>query len=180
MKKIIYLLMLTALFASCSDDDNYSTSTNGKANLKIDERIIGRWKVVHSKTIIPCKYDWQTGKINYPEGANISEYDGASIHVSSGMFNTNEYNIDIRTNNTIETFGGPRGPITKYYQIVKDSLVSCDNLSDILYPNSFNSYRKFHKYKYDRDTLVIEFTGAYENGVFKQRGYIISKYIRMK
>lgn len=158
MKKILYLLMITALFVSCSSDDDNTDPNNGNGNKgMIDEKILGKWKVEYSKTIKPAIYNETTSKPEYNEDASVREYDGnfgePDIVPGSGMFDINEYKIEIKSNNTIISTRANNNPtITVSYQIEDGYLkwISTGN----------TPYTIFIKYKLDNNKLIMEMVKA--------------------
>lgn len=150
--------MLTALFVSCSDDNN--DPGNGNKNSTIDERILGKWKVEYSKSIKPAAYNETTGKPDYNEKkADITEYFGnfgePNIVPQSGMFDSNEYKIEINKNNTIISTRANNIPTkTIYYKIENGNLYW---VNKPLKPNEGgNVFSYEHKYKFENGKLTIE------------------------
>lgn len=148
--------MLTALFVSCSSDDDNTDPNNGNGNNgMIDEKILGKWKVEYSKTIKPAVYNETTGKVEYDEKeAKITEYDGNYTNdqtiPKSGMFSSDEIAIEIKNNNTINvSLAGVIKPKEISYKIEDETLkwISTD-------PSYFFSAN--HKYYFEGKILIIE------------------------
>ncbi len=122
MKKILYLLVLTALFVSCSsDDDTDPNNGNGNNNGMIDEKIIGKWKVEYSKTIKGARF-LEDGTLEIADNAVITEYEGDYTgHIEqtpkSGVFDYAEFKININKDNTILVSAAGKNTKTVYYKI---------------------------------------------------------------
>lgn len=186
MKKILSLLMLVALFVSCSSDDDNDPGNNG--NNMIDEKIIGKWKVEYSKTINPAVYietqeelkklqetslvELKLG-LNYPEDAKVIEYDGnfgePNIIPNSGMFDMNEYQIEIKKNNSIISHRANNNPTTSIFYKVEDGYIKWINTGDS--PSTI-----FIKYKLDNNKLTMEMIKS--TGITLME-YRISEYSRI-
>lgn len=171
MKKILYLLMLTALFVSCSSDDDNTDPNNGNGNKgMIDEKILGKWKVEYSKTIKPAQFDEKTGKVSFEENALIREYLGnwgePNVEPESGMFDPKEIRIEIKNDNTIVVSIGGGNPKTVSYKIENGYLKQ--TFKD-------RSETLKHKYYFEDSKLVMELLPNQLN----YNIYTISKYSKI-
>lgn len=183
MRKILCLLMLTALFVSCSSDDDNTDPNNGNGNNNgmIDEKIIGKWKVEYSKTIKPAVYNETTGKPEYNEDATIKEYEGnfgePNIVPESSMFGDKDVWINIKNDNSIAAYhtGYPSTgytPKTVTYKI-ENGLLKWQTKAE-------NPYGVI-KYSLDGNILVMEIIKA-ENtsgGATHLGYYTISRYSKI-
>lgn len=173
MKKLLAILMLLALFVSCSDDDT-TDPNNGNGNGKdmIDEKIIGKWKVEYSKTISPAAYNQQTGKVEHEEDARITEYLGnygeIGLIISSGLFSSKEVDIEITKDKKVISNSVMEDPKTITFDSIKDGLF----LKTIDY--STNIFKL--KYRFDKEKLIIETITPEYN----RYNYTISEYSKIK
>lgn len=184
MRKLLCLLMLTALFVSCSsDDDTDPNNENGNNNGMIDEKILGKWKVEYSKTIKPARY-LEDGTLEIEENAVVTEYmgnyDGTEATTpKSGMFHPKEYLIDIKKDNNIyiSQIGNTADNKDIAYKIENDLLITGGYWDGI---NNTGTYipKQFHKYSLNNNTLTIEFIGA-EEGFLYIPFYTISEYSKI-
>jgi len=176
MRKTFYLLMLTALFVSCSSDDDYEKYTgpydDGNNNSMIDEKILGKWKVEYSKTIKPARYNETIGKPEYGKDAKIKEYYGnigePDISPLSGLFYHNEFQIEIKKDNSIISHRSVDNPKIINYEI-EDGYLKWINKVD-------NSATVFIKYKLDGNKLTME---TIRRIGFELDEYRISEYSRI-
>lgn len=176
MKKILHLLVLTALFVSCSsDDDTVPNNGNGNNNGIIDEKIIGKWKVEYSKTIKPAQFDEKTGKPVYNEDASIKEYDGnfgePNIVPESSMFGDKDVWINIKNDNAIAAYH------TSYPSIGYTPKEVSYKIEDGYLKQIFKDTSETLKYKYyfEDDKLVVELMPHQLN----YNIYTISKYSKI-
>lgn len=184
MRKLLPILFLAVLFISCSDDDNNDPG-NGNQNGKdmIDEKIIGKWKVEYSKTIKPAQYDEEKKDVIYPIDASIVEYngdyDGNSNLPISGMFDNREYQINIKSDNSIfmSLAGNSSNNKTESYIIKEGYLLTGGYWTGINNTGTYIPF-KYHKYSISGNTLTIEFIGIKENYQWTPY-YIISKYSKI-
>lgn len=171
MKGISYLLILLALFISCSSDNDNEVPNNGNPNGKdiVDQKIVGKWKVEYSKSIKPAGY--VDGKLTWNENSKITEYEGnwGEINVvpESGMFDTKEIRIEIKEDKTIISSIGGGNPKTTTCLSMKDGYITRQsNLSDD--PMKY-------KYYFEGNILIIEVLTPY----WINDTYIISKYSKI-
>lgn len=102
MRKLLHILMLSALFVSCSSDENRIIDDGG--NSMIDEKIIGKWKVEYSKTIKGAKLS-DDGVIEVADNAIITEYDGkTSSEIKSYIFRDWERVIEFTDSNKLYVY----------------------------------------------------------------------------
>ncbi|MFT3994410.1 MAG: hypothetical protein QM660_08885 [Dysgonomonas sp.] len=128
MRKLLPILLLAVLFISCSSDDDNEDPNNGNQNGKdmIDEKILGKWKVEYSKTIKPAIYNETTGKVEYDEKeAKITVYEGnfgePNVVPICGLFDTNEYNIEIKSDNSITVTRANNNPTKSISYKIEDN-----------------------------------------------------------
>lgn len=171
MKKILYLLMLTALFVSCSSDDNNTDQDNGNKGM-IDEKILGKWKVEYSKTIKGVRF-LDDGTIEIADNAVITEYNGnytgyINQTPKSGLFDVAEFKIEIENNNSIIVSSAGKNKITISYK-VEDGYLKWIKAGD-------RPYTIFIKYRLDNKKLTMEMVKA--TGITLVE-YRISEYSRI-
>lgn len=193
MRKILYLLMLTALFVSCSsDDDTDPNNGNGNNNGMIDEKIIGKWKVEYSKTIKPAVYilnetdlkekkelypnlDLKIG-LNYPDNATLREYDGAlTSEIKSYMFSDSERAIEITNDNLLKiywfnTSGG-------LVDAKKDGTYKIEEVF-LKYQTAKDNPMAIIKYQLENGILTMELINV-EKSISPFQEYRISKYSKI-
>lgn len=174
MKKILYLLVLTALFVSCSSDDDNTDNNKKEENGMIDEKILGKWKVEYSKTIKGARF-LDDGTLEIAEGAIIIEYNGDYTgHIDqvpkSGIFDDAEFKIEIKDNNTIVSSVAGANNKAVYYKVENGLLIWVSNMSK---PTS--SLSQSHKYKIENNKLIIERIPTKQNGYI----YTISEYSKI-
>lgn len=175
MRKLLPILLLAVLFISCSSDDANEDPNNGNQNGKdmIDEKLIGKWKVEYSKTIKGARF-LDDGTLEIAEGAVITEYMGnfgePNIIPNSGMFDTNEYQIEIKSDNTIISTRANNNPTRTIYYKVEDGLLKwVESLK------STSNQSQDHKYKIDNGKLIIERIPTTRNSYT----YTISEYSKI-
>lgn len=167
---LLFILLLSALFISCSSDDN-NDPNNGNQNGKdmIDEKIIGKWKVEYSKTIKPAQFDEAKGEVNYPENATMIEYNGDYTgHIDqtpkTGMFDYTEFKIEINNDNTILVSQAGKNNNTISYKIEN---------SYLKWQTSKDSPTGVIKYRLENGKLILELIKAEGTHLTY---YTISKY----
>lgn len=170
MRKLLPILLLAVLFISCSsDDDDPNNGTQNGKNM-IDEKILGKWKVEYSKTIMPAQFDEKTGKVAYEENALIREYlenlEKPHVKPESGMFDPKEIRLEIKKDNTIIASIAGGNPKTVSYKI-----------EDGYLKQTFKDTSETLKYKYyfEDGKLVMELIPHHLNFNI----YTISKYSKI-
>lgn len=171
MRKLLHILMLSVLFVSCSSDENRIIDDGD--NGMIDEKIIGKWKVEYSKTIKPAIYNETSGKPEYNENESvITEYKGnfgePNTIPECGLFDVNEYNIEINANNYIFVTRVNNKPIKSINYIIEGNYLKWQ-VGD-------NNPTAVVKYKLKDNRLIMELIKA--EGM-KLNYYTISEYSRI-
>lgn len=168
--------MLVALVVSCSSDD--AEPNNGKENNKgmIDEKILGKWKVEHSKTIKGARF-LEDGTLEIAENAIITEYLGnwgeVDVVPKSSMFGDADVWVEIKKDLTIDAYH--TSPTSSGF---KPKTTTFDSIKDGLFIKIYGYPDKTHKLKYwfDKERLIIETITPELKGYY----YTISEYSKIK
>ena len=174
MRKLLPILLLAVLFISCSsDDDNDPNNGNQNGKDMIDEKIVGKWKVEYSKTIKGARL-LDDGTLEIADNAVTTEYIGnfgePNVIPNSGMFDTNEYKIEIKSDNTIISTRANNNPTRTIYYKIEDGLLKW---VESLKSTSIQS--QDHKYKLENGKLTIERIPTMRNSYT----YTISEYSKI-
>lgn len=175
MRKLLHILMLSALFVSCSSDENRIIDDGG--NSMIDEKIIGKWRVEYAKNI----YIEQFYKIFEYNG----KYNGNENSIpQAGFFTRKEISIEFNKEGQLLINYVDKQPfstikeetITTTYNITNDSIQLTGNypLKAKYYINSNNELIIENSYyimkddpQYNPDILI------------EKEGVVYSKYSKI-
>lgn len=166
--------MLTTLFVSCSSDDD-TDPNNGNNNGMIDEKIIGKWKVEYSKTIKGARF-LDDGTLEIADNAVTVEYYGnfgePDIVPKSGLFDVNEYQIEIKKDNSIISTRANNNPTKIIYYKIEDGLLKWVDAP----VKSTSNLVAEHKYRIENNKLIIERIPTQKNNYY----YTLSEYSKIE